>query len=172
MAYYVNSSTLGVDLTQSQSSVAPTFGIGQIINGSDGSIWQYVQAETTVSAYSVVAINPSGIMNMAVLGMINGSTEGKQLAVSQFSFAPSEYGWVPVHGVGGPGGTFKVKVSGSVSAGLMLYIGTASGNLAITAAVSGTIEGIAVVTAMDTANTAVTAAPCILTWPRARTLGQ
>ena len=172
MAFYVNSSMIGVDLTQSQSSVAPTFGIGNIVHGNDGSIWQYVQAATTVSAYSVIAISASGTANMATLTALDNSSGGYQLAVSQFAFAPSEYGWVPVHGVGGPGGTFKVKVSGSVSAGLMLYIGTASGNLSITAATSGTIAGIAVVTAMDTASTAVTAAPCILTWPKARSAGQ
>jgi len=168
MAFYTNSSSIGVNLNT--SSTTQDFALGSLIQGSDGSIWQYACAATTVSAYSVVAINASGSMNMAVLGSING-TFGVQLAVSQNTFAPGEYGWVPVHGVGGGTGTFKVKVSGSVSAGLMLYIGTASGNITITAAASGTLHGVAVVTAMDTADTAVTAAPCIITWPRPRTLG-
>jgi len=170
MAFYTNSSKLGVDLTQASST--QNFAVGDTIRGSDGSVWQYAQAATTVSAYSVVAINASGSMNMATLTALDSSSGGYQLAVAQFTFAPSDYGWVPVHGVGGPGGTFKVKVSGSVSAGVALYIGTASGNITITAAASGTLDGIAVVTAMDTANTAVTAAPCIITWPKTRSLGQ
>ena len=168
--FTTNSSKLGVDLTQSNST--QNFGLGDTIRGSDGSIWQYVNAATTVSAYSVVAINASGTMNMATLTALDSSSGGYQLAVAQFAFAPSDYGWVPIHGVGGPGGTFKVKVSGSSSAGLALYIGTASGNLTITAAASGTIAGIAIVSGTDTANTAVTATPCIITWPKTRSLGQ
>ncbi len=169
MAFFVTGSKIGVDF--SQSSATQNFGLGDTVRGSDGSIWQYVCAATTVSAYSVVAVNQSGTCNMAVLANLDNTTGGYQLAVAQFNFAPSEFGWVPVHGTGGPGGTFKVKTSGSVSAGLMLYIGTASGNLTITAAASGTIDGIAVVTAMDTASTAVTASPCIITWPKTRSLG-
>jgi hypothetical protein len=165
------SSDIGVDLTQAQSSTQPTFGLGNITRASDNSIWQYVQAAETVRAYSLVGINASGQMKMARLTSLNGVEVSPQLAVAQFAFQPSEYGWVPVHGDGGPNGTFKVRVSGSVSAGLMLYVGTVTGNISITAATSGTLEGIAVTTAMDTANTAVTAAPCIITWPRARTLG-
>ena len=170
MTFYVNSSQVGVNLNA--SSATQDYQLGSIITASDGSVWQYAQAGTTVSAYSVVAINGSGSMNMAVLADLNGANAGMQLAVSQYAFAPAEYGWVPVHGVGGSTGTFKVKVSGSVSAGLVLYIGTASGNITITGATSGTVEGIAVVTAMDTANTAVTAAPCIITWPKTRSAGQ
>lgn len=163
---------IGVDLTQSQSSVAPTFGLGNIYTAPDGATWVYAQAGSTVNAYSVVGINASGQMKMASLTALDGTEVIPQLAVAQFAFAPSEYGWVPIHGVGGPNGTFKVRVSGSVSAGLMLYVG-ASGNVTIypTVAVSGTLEGIAVVTAMDTATTAITAAPCIITWPRSRTTG-
>lgn len=168
MAFYPNSSTVGVDLNNAGST--QLFALGSIVNGSDGSIWQYVQAGTTVSAYSVVAISASGTANMCVLGDING-TDGVQLGIAQNTFAPSDYGWVPVHGVGGGNGAFKVKVSGSVSAGLMLYIATASGNVAITAATSGTLAGIAVVTASDTADTAVTAMPCIISWPKPRTTG-
>ena len=168
MAFNTNSSTIGVNLNTPTTTA--DFALGSIVYGSDGSIWQYAVAATTVSAYAVVAINASGSMNMAVLGHING-TSGVQLAVAQNSFAPSEYGWVPIHGTGGDTGTFKVKTSGSVSTGLVLYLGTASGNIAITAAASATLEGIAFVTGLDTANTAVTSQNCILTWPRPKTTG-
>jgi len=167
--FSTNSSKLGVDLTQASST--QNFAVGDTIRGSDGSIWQYACAATTVSAYAVVAINASGSMNMATLTALDNSSGGYQLAVAQFAFAPSDYGWVPVHGVGGPGGTFKVLVSGSSSAGVALYV-AGSGRLSITAAASGTIAGIAIVSGTDTANTAVTATPCIITWPKTRSLGQ
>ena len=65
MANYVASSKLGVDLTQ--SSAASNFALGDIVRGTDGSIWQYAQAGAAVSAYSVVAINGSGSMNMGLI---------------------------------------------------------------------------------------------------------
>lgn len=168
---FVVSNNIGVDLTQAQSSVAPAFGVGNLVRTTDGGVWKYVQAAEAINAYSLVGISASGTAKMARVTSLDGTEVQPQLGVAQFAFQASEYGWVPIHGTNGPNGTLKVRVSGSVSAGLMLYVGTVTGNITITAAASGTLEGIAVVTAMDTANTAVTAAPCILTWPRSRTLG-
>ena len=168
MAFYSNSSLVGVDLNN--SSTTQLFALGTILSGSDGSIWQYVQAASTVSAYSVVVIGVSGSVQMMDQRAQADATAAWQLGVAQTTFAPSAYGWVPVHGVGGLNGPFKVKVSGSVSTGLMLYFGSGSGNVTISATTSATVAGIAVQTVMDTASTAVTAAPCIITWPKSRTI--
>lgn len=165
MAFYPNSSKLGVDLNNSSST--QVFALGTTIRGTDGSIWQYVCASTTVSAYSVVVVNSSGTMHMAVLGDVDAGG-GAQIAVAQNTFAPSEYGFVPIHG-GAAGTTFNVKVSGSATLGAVLYMATSSGNVAITAAASATLKGIVLATA--SAWSGVTTKPCILTWPKVNTLG-
>lgn len=173
MPFYPASQKLGVDLNNAQafSTASPAqFNLGALVRGSDGSMWQYVCADTTVSAYSVVVVNQSGTMHMAVLGDVNAGA-GNFLAVAQCAFAPNEYGWVPIHGGGGVNNTFKVKVSGSAQPGTTLYLATSSGNLATTAAASATIKGIAIATASTTSTGVGTPVPIIMTWPKINTLG-
>lgn len=166
MAFYVNSSKLGVDLNN--ASATQQFSLGEVCRGTDGSIWQYVCAATTVSAYSVVVVNQSGTMQMAVLGDVNAGA-GNFIAVAQNAFAPSDYGWVPIHGGAAAGTVMKVKVSASVTLGVTLYLATSSGNLSSTAAASATLKGITLATASAVAG--VTYYACILTWPKVNTLG-
>jgi len=166
MAFYVSSSKLGVDLNNTSST--QLFNLGEILAASDGSLWQYVVADSTVSAYSVVVVNQSGTMHMAVLGDVNAGA-GNFLAVAQNIFAPSEYGWVPIHGTGGAATGFRVKVSASVTLGVNLYLATSSGNISSTAAASATLKGIALTTASAVAG--VTLYACVLTWPKVNTLG-
>lgn len=166
MAFYVSASKLGVDLNNSNATQA--FDLGEVATASDGSIWQYVVAATTVSAYSVVVVNQSGTMQMAVLGDVNAGA-GNFIAVAQNAFAPSDYGWVPIHGTGGASTGFRVKVSASVTLGVTLYLATSSGNISSTAAASATLKGIALTTASAVAG--VTVYACVLTWPKVNTLG-
>lgn len=168
MAFYTNSSAIGVDLNNSSST--QLFALGAIVQGSDGSIWQYVKAASTISAYAVVVIGVSGTAQMADQRKQADATAAWQFAVAQCTFAPDGYGWVPVHGVGGGNGYFRVKTSGSVSTALSLYLGSGSGNLTISATTSATMAGIAMVTGIDTANTAVTNMPCVISWPKSRTI--
>ena len=166
MTFYLNSSKIGVDLNKTSSTQA--FSVGTLLRGNEGSLWQYVCADTTVSAYSVVVVNTSGSMHMAVLGDVNAGA-GNFLAVAQNAFAPGEYGWVPVHGGASTGGAMKVKVSASVTLGTQLYLATSSGNLSTTAAASATVKGIALSTASAVAG--VTVYACLLTWPKINTQG-
>jgi len=165
MAFYSNSSKLGIDLNSASST--QLFALGMTTRGSDGSMWQYVCASSTVSAYSVVVVNSSGTMRMAVLGDVDAGG-GFQIAVAQNAFVTSEYGWVPFHG-GAAGSQFKVKVSGSATLGAVLYMATTSGNVSITAAASATLKGIVLATA--SAWSGVTSQACILTWPKVNTVG-
>lgn len=181
MPFYPASGKLGVDFNNATafSSVSATttvpviphqFHLGETCLGADGSIWQYVCADSTVSAYSVVAVNQSGTCHMAVLGDVNPGS-GRFLALAQCNFAPNEYGWVAVAGGGGQNNTFKVKVSGSSQPGTTLYLATTSGNLATTAAASATLKGIAIATASTTSTGVGTPVPVIMTWPKINTLG-
>ena len=104
-----------------------------------------------------------------MLGDVNTSV-GNFLAIAQIAFAPSEYGWVPIHGGPSASTGFKVKVSGSATLGLSLYLATSSGNISTTAAVSATLKGITLVTATE-AWLGVTTPQVIMTWPRVNTNG-
>ena len=167
MAFYTNSSMIGVDLNTPGAD--QLFALGTTVRGSDGSIWQYVVAAASCSAYSVVGINASASMSQLVLANID-SGSGRQIAVCQANFSASAYGWVPIHG-GAAGAAFKVNVSGSATLGTDFYITTGSGSrLTTTAAASGTIKGITLATATE-AWVGITAVACIITWPRVNTLG-
>lgn len=165
MAFSVNSGSIGVDLNN--TSTTQLFSLGSMVRGSDGSIWQYVCASSTCTAYSVVIVNSSGTCKTAVLGDTNAG-QGPQLAVVQNTFAASEYGWVPIHGGAGLAG-FRVNVSASVTLGVTLYLATSSGHLSSTAAASATVNGIVLSSASAVAG--ITNYPCILTWPKFNTLG-
>ena len=161
MTFYVNSSTIGADLNNTITT--KLFTLGSTLEGSDGSIWQYVVASTSVSQYAVVAINSSGTMAMA---SVIDATTGRQLAVAQNAFAASEYGWVPVHGGGGVSSTFRVLVSATMSGGNALYVGSQTGVVSIQASSSATVKGIAVYAASGADHATVTSLACIISWPR------
>lgn len=158
MAFYVNSSTIGVDLNNSNST--QQFALGSVVTGSDGTVWQYVNAATAVTAYQVVAISTSGTMGKC---SVADAMAGMQLAVAQNAFAASDYGWVPIHGTGGPGTTMKVQVSATNTQNVAIYIATSTGNISTTAS-SATIAGIAFQTATVTAG--ITAYAAIVSWPK------
>lgn len=158
MAFYVNSSKIGVDLNNTNST--QQFALGEVVTGSDGTIWQYANAATAVTAYQLVAINTAGTCGKA---SVADAMAGMQLAVAQNAFAASDYGWVPIHGTGGPGTSMRISVSATCTQNVAIYIATSTGNISTTAS-SATIAGIALQTATVTAG--ITNYACIVTWPK------
>ena len=166
MAFYPSSSLIGADLNN--VSTTQLFVLGTTMEGSDGTLWQYTQAITSVSAYAVVAINPSGVCAMA---SVADAASGLQLAVAQVAIPASSYGWVPVHGVGGASGTLQVLCSSTMSGGSALYFGTRTGVVSIQASGSATANGIIVYGASGTDHALTTSLPCVITWPRCNIAG-
>lgn len=161
MAFYVSSSKLGVDLNT--TSTTALFALGEIVEGSDGTIWEYVNASTSVSAYAIVAINASGTMAMA---SVADAVAGHQLAVAQAAFAASEYGWVPIRGTGGANNQMRVLCSSTMSGGNALYVGSRTGVCSIQASSSSTLVGIMVYGASGADHALTTSLACIISWPR------
>lgn len=154
---------IGVDLNNANST--QQFALGSMVTGSDGTIWVYAQAATAVTAYQVVAVNASGTMGKC---SIADAIAGYQLGVAQNAFAASDYGWVPIHGTGGPGTTMKVQFSATNTQNVAIYIATSTGNLSTTAS-SATVQGVGLQTATVTAG--ITSYACIVTWPRCNYTG-
>jgi hypothetical protein len=163
MSFYTNSSLIGVNLNA--ASATQDFALGSVCAGSDGTFWQYVNAATAVTAYQVVAISTSGTMGKC---SIADAVLGLQIAVAQCAFSGSQYGWVPIHGTGGPGTTLKAQYSATTTQNVAIYIATSTGNLSTTAS-SATIQGIAIQTATVTAG--ITSYAAIITWPRCNYTG-
>ena len=163
MAFTPISSLIGVNLNA--ASATQDFALGSVCTGSDGTIWQYVNAATAVSAFQVVAISTSGTMGKC---SIADAVAGMQLAVAQAAFSGSQYGWVPIHGTGGPTTTLRAQYSAPTTQNVAVYIATSTGNLSTTAS-SATIVGVALQTATVTA--ALTAYAAIVSWPKCNFAG-
>lgn len=166
MAFYSRSGLLGVDLNV--TTTGQMHQLGSMVEGSDGTLWQYVQAVSAVSAYAVVAIGQSTASSSGIMAMasVADAVAGYQLAVSQQAFAASEYGWVPIRGTGGQDTQMRVLCSSTMSAGNALYIGTKTGSVSIQASSSATVKGIMVYGASGADEATVTSLPCIVSWPR------
>ena len=166
MAFYQVGSGIGVDLNNTSTSQG--FGLGATIEGSDGTIWQYVTASTSVSQYAVVAINSSGTMAMASAA---DAIAGLSLAVAQSAFAANDYGWVPIHATGGDQNGIKVLCSGTMSGGNALYVASETGKISIQTSGTSTLKGITVFSASGSDVSTVTAMACVITWPKCRSFG-
>ena len=161
MAFRVSSSRIGVDLNN--TSTTALFALGETVEGSDGTLWEYVQASTSVSAYAVVAIAQSGTCAMA---SVVDATSGRQLAVAQNAFAANDYGWVPIRGTGGGLNQMRVLCSGTMSGGSALYVGSRTGVVSIQVSGSATLRGVVVYGASAVDEATVTSLPCVISWPR------
>jgi len=161
-SFYATSSKIGADLQN--PGTTQLFALGTRTQGTRDSMWVYVQASTSVTAYKAVAVSTAGAMGMASGADVLG---GLQLGVAQTAFASAEFGWVPIKG-----SPFGVMTTGSCSVGNQLYIAASStptGIASISASGSCTMLGIALLAVVDTANASV--ATCVLTYPTPKSPG-
>ena len=159
----VNSSTIGVNLGNSDGATA-LFGLGNTVNGSDGSQWLYVYATAamvtgTVACYSTAYVaQPATASNL--FGAAGGSpNSGMGLAFAQGVFAAADYGWICIRGA-----DQYVRVSSISTVGAALYLDTGSSGVLTTTAASGTMAGIILLTASSTG--IQTAVRAYLQYPR------
>ena len=153
MAFYQTSSKIGVNLNA--VSATADFTLGDVVQGSDGTEWVFVQANGTIDQYDVVSVDESFQASPASIPSV---IEGDQLGFAQVAFADNEYGWVARRG-----GELVVAVSGTSTVNVAIYIGTVSGHLSTTAS-SATVVGVAIQTASSTSTG--TSATAIVTWPK------
>lgn len=166
MTTFVSSSNMaGVDLnnsaptsamqTNSAGTVIPPFKVGTRVMGSGETEWVYVQANGAISAYDLVAINSTGTATRATAAL---AATGSELAFAQNAFSDTDYGWVTTKG-----NPLTVNVSATSTLQAVLYVAGTSGKLSTTAS-SGTLAGIALLTASTTA--AVASYLAVVTFPK------
>lgn len=161
--FYQVGGMVGVDLNN--QSTTQLFALGTHVLGTQNSEWVYINAATSVSGLSAVAINAAGTGGMASGGDL---TAGRQLALAQTSISAQAFGWVAIRGLG-----LTVATTGSSSATSSVFLaasGTPTGTLSSAATGSGTLAGVSFT---DVANQTATATftTCNLTWPRGAAVG-
>lgn len=92
--FYTNGSTIGFD--PSNMSATALFAVGTHTLGINDTEWVYVQAQTTISAQSWVAINPTFSAGMASAGDVIVANNAFGIANVQIS--ASSYGWIAIRG--------------------------------------------------------------------------
>lgn len=146
--------TIGARFTTTDGTTA-SFAPGTRIHGNNGGEWIYILANGAISNGDLVAITTSGTGTRATATL---AATGSELAFAQCAFADTEYGWVAINGQ-----PMTVQVSATSTLQAVLYVATTSGKLSTTAS-SGTLAGIALLTASTTAVASTYLA--VVTWPK------
>lgn len=152
-------SKLGVDLNNPASSA--TFTLMDQTWGSNESAWTYVYCSGGCSAGALMQISSTGTASTALASV---SALGSKLAFAQATFTDGQSGWMAT-----AGNPLVVLVSSTSTQFAVLYITAASGALTTTAG-SGTMAGLALLTASTTA--VLTAFQAVVTFPRVLLSGQ
>ena len=120
-SFFLNSSTIGVDLNNGNATAL--FTVGTHVLGSSDTEWVYVQAGTSINGNSVCAFN-SGTFTCSMASAGDTGIPGLQVCVSQTSISAQAFGWVAIRGVG-----LSVAVQGTTTLTGVMYIGgTAAGS--------------------------------------------
>ena len=85
----VTSSMIGVDLNNYNTTAQ--FAKGTLVNGTDGSLFEYVNTLSAIPAYNAVIIDEQGDASNITT---TNAAENKKVAVAQISIAVSCFGWV------------------------------------------------------------------------------
>jgi hypothetical protein len=162
--FYANSPLIGVDLNN-QSATA-LFALGTHVLGTQDTEWVYLQANSSISARTMIAFTVNGSAGMASGADI---LAGSQLATAQTTVSVSSYFWAAIRGIG-----LSVLTTGNATVtaqGIFLAASaTPTGVLSNVASASGSVAGIAFT---DSTNQTATATYTVatLSWPRGRAPG-
>lgn len=85
----ISSSLIGAQLGTYTTDAQ--FALGTLANGTDGALFQYVQALSAISTYNAVVIDQDGKASNATT---TNAAELKSVGVAQLSIAVSCFGWV------------------------------------------------------------------------------
>jgi hypothetical protein len=125
------SPTMGVDLNN-QSATA-LFALGTHVYGNNDTEWVYLQANSSISARTMIAFTALGSAGMASGADI---LAGSQLGTAQLTVSVSSFFWAAIRGIG-----LTVLTTGSCTA---VAWNSATGNSAIALQASGVPTGVLV----------------------------
>jgi hypothetical protein len=162
--FFVNSSTVGVDLNN--QSTTQLFALGTHLLGNQDTEWVYVQANTSIVGQSMVAFNSSFTCAMASgLDVVNGLP----LGTAQTSVSSQAFGWITIRGA-----NLTVLMTGTGSVPQAVFLGSSAITTGILVFGAGTgsctLQGVQL---QVTASSSATSGVCLvaLTWPKAATVG-
>lgn len=136
----------------------PQFQPGMAVNGTDGSIWEYVLAATTINLNDCVLLDAGSNASQSTKALAD--TISYRVGVAAAVAIPSaSYGWVATSGQ-----SLKVNVLTGTSANAALYTTATAGALSSTSSSQDLIAGITVTTANSSGGTL--AEPAMLNNPR------
>ena len=162
MPFYVNQSTVGVDLNNVSDSAQ--FTLGQRVSGSQDTMWVYIEAANAISTGMVCSIT-TGFTATPALTAAALTAANAYVVFPQTAFTSGQFGWACYHG-----NNVYIRVSGTTSLSGVLYVAVSSGLLHTTSA-SSTMAGVAMIA--NTSATAVGQAVLAnLTWPKYINAGQ
>lgn len=159
--FFTNTSLIGVDFNN-QSSTA-LFAVGTHALGTNGTEFMYINASTSISAFTFVGI-ASGRFTA---GMASGADvlAGAQLGVAQTSISSGAFGWVALRGLGL---TVWCNSSATAPTTIGVFLATQSsrtGVITVAGSGSGTLAGINITEAASSTSTGALIT-VNLTWPR------
>ena len=157
-----NSSLIGANFAA--TGTTQLFALGTRASGTDGTVWEYVNATGTFTTGELVTIVPAGTARTFVTAEAVLTATGIDMAFPQGVISQSEYGWVAKSGR-----NLYVLCTGTIAAGASVGLAAVSdggGKLQIATgvAVNFTLFGIYVTTSSSTGTASVGVAT--ITWPR------
>lgn len=157
----LTSSVIGVNLNASDATAL--FTLGQVVDGTNGAWFEYVEATATQTTGALVLINTNGTAVSLVTAKLTASAIGYDIGAVQFPINQGEFGWVARKGR-----SLYVKVTGTLTAGGDVGFSTVAGRLEnnVAVGVGQTAFGIWITTGISGGTQATTAT---LLWPRAVT---
>lgn len=160
----VISSLIGVDLSGA-GGTTQLFALGTPSDGSNRSMWAYVEATATFVTGEIVLINQSGTAKTLISSLLTANTDGYDLGFCQNVISQGEFGWVARRG-----SDLYVLVTGTLTAASDngLALGANSGRLVAGTAAGATLFGV-VLTESVSASGVRSVAKAVLTWPRFHT---
>lgn len=139
-----------ISVTTNPEIPAPRSALGDILQGTGGSQWVFVQASATITAFNVIGFDESFQARNASVNSAS-VTLSKTYALAEFQAsvaAPGDYFWAMVAGRGGA----QANVVTTAAAGVQMWLSsTCPGCLTTTVSSSATnpiMYGIAAVTAL------------------------
>lgn len=155
---FVVSGQVGIDLTK--TTTVPQHTLGTRVTTTDGGVFEYCKALSTVSQYDAVVIDAD---NAAAPATTTNTAEGtgvSRIGVSQVSIASASYGWVQ------RAGKMVVNVAAGCQDFVQLFTSAAAGVLDDATISAGAILGLRTVTSTSTASavTAVAGQDIVRSW--------
>lgn len=127
----------GVNLAATNTTA--DFPVGTMVDGTNGSKWEYVCAGAAIAVNNAVLINGSGNAFPSTTAM---AASVKKVGFAQTAIASGSYGWVARSGF-----ALNISLAAACAAGVALYTTATAGVLDDAVVTAGAVPGVVATTA-------------------------